>query len=263
VDLPTRRWSKSVQLAGVSGEYDGITLMEDDFTTRLAHIDCVQLESFLRALRAPCYESELFRVAFPALDIATADPLALYQSHFLLFHVLYRLQERLYAEGQYLHIHFMRTSLMPYPPAGQCRYFEEYTGHFCQTACAPEQGYCPFHVTQMGDAAIKELSLRYFYLAPENFYKLDAHTATAFLNGTWEILAHYDAYKKSFAVLGLPETADLKLIKKRFKQLAKLYHPDRGAQANEQFHAINNAYQLLLHIHGVMQAGLTVNHHAE
>jgi DnaJ-domain-containing protein 1 len=86
-----------------------------------------------------------------------------------------------------------------------------------------------------------------------NFYKLDERTATAFVNGTWEILAHYEDYRRSFNVLDLPESADLPMIKKRFRQLAKRYHPDRGVTSNEKFHEINNAYQLLLHIYGMMK----------
>lgn len=229
----------------------------DDFTRRLREIDQSQLKQFLLALHAPCYESELLRIAFPAMDISRADSLTLYQNHFLLFHALYRLQEEFYRDGKYLFIHFMRTIVAPYPDVGQCRYFEEYLGRFCQSVCPAGQVYCEFHAQLVGDAALEELSLRYFYLDPQNFYKLDAQTATNFINGTWEILTHYDAYQKSFAILGIAETSDLKQIKKRFKQLAKQYHPDRGGASHEKFHEINNAYQLLLHIHAVMSSAPT------
>jgi hypothetical protein len=225
---------------------------EDEFATRVQAIDQAALKRFLRSQQEPCYESQLLRIAFPELDISQANTLFLYQSHFLLFYVLYRLQNEFYQENRYLFIHFMRTILVTYPEAGQCRFFDEHLCCFCEAACSAEDDYCDFHRAQVRETALDELSLRYFYLDSRNFYKLDEHTATAFINGTWEILTHYENYRQSFKTLGLPESADLKMIKKRFRELAKQHHPDLGATSNETFHEINNAYQLLLHIHGMM-----------
>lgn len=224
----------------------------DEFSRRVREIDQEKLKRYLETLPSPCYESQLLGVVFPEMEISSADTLTLYQNHFLLFHVLYRLQDVFYQEGKYLFIHFMRTMLVPYPEDGYCRFYEEHLGRFCRTMCPAGQSYCQFHANQVGDTALEELSLRYFYLDKENYYKLDEDTATAFINGTWEILTHYDNYTKSFQVLGLPETADLRMIKKRFRELAKKYHPDRGAQSDHKFHEINNAYQLLMHIHSMM-----------
>ena len=222
----------------------------DEFTARVQAIDQAVLKAYLRAQREPCYESQLLGVAFPELDISHANTLTLYQSHFLLFHVLYRLQDEFYRERQYLFIHFMRTTLAAYPETGRCRFFEELLGRFCESACVPDAVYCAYHRAQIGDSALEDLSLRYFYLDRRNFYTLDERTATAFVNGTWEILTHYEDYRQSFKILDLPESADMPMIKKRFRKLAKQYHPDVGATSSERFHDINNAYQLLLRIHG-------------
>ncbi len=225
----------------------------DEFNVRVQAIDQAALKAYLRAQREPCYESQLLGVAFPELDISHADTLTLYQSHFLLFHVLYRLQDEFYQERQYLFIHFMRTMLAAYPETGRCRFFEELLGRFCESDCAHDADYCAHHRAQIGDTALEDLSLRYFYLDIRNFYKLNERTATAFVNGTWEILTHYEDYRRSFRILDLPESADMPMIKKRFRKLAKQYHPDAGAASNERFHDINNAYQLLLHIHGMLR----------
>jgi hypothetical protein len=226
----------------------------DDFSVRLRSVNQAALKCYLRRHPEPCYESQLLRVAFPDLDISSADTLPLYQSHFVLFHVLYCLQDEFYQERQYLHVHFMRTCLVPYPEFGRCRFFEPLLGRFCAAACAPAQEYCAFHRVRVGDAALEELSLRYFYLDARNFYRLDERTATAFLNGTWEILAHYADYRQSFKTLNLPESADLAMIKSRFRELARQHHPDAGAASHARFCEINNAYQLLLRIHATMQA---------
>ncbi|PIE32963.1 hypothetical protein CSA56_13610 [candidate division KSB3 bacterium] len=218
----------------------------DEFSTRLRTIDREQLKHYLRSLPTPCYESQLFRVAFPDVEVTLAEPLSLYQHHFLLFHLLYQLQDEFYAEGEFLFVHFMRTIVRPYPDIGACRFFEENLTLFCRAACPPGKTYCDVHEAMVGQTALEELSVKYFYLDERNFEKLDAETAEAFLNGTWEIFAHYDTYQNSLRVLGLSETADLSLIKKTFKRLAKRHHPDLGGQSHETFIELNNAYQFLI-----------------
>ncbi|MBD3306295.1 DnaJ domain-containing protein [candidate division KSB3 bacterium] len=220
----------------------------DEFSQRLHAIDRGRLKAYLEGLRTPCYESQLFQIAFPEVEILQASPLTLYQHHFVLFHLLYHLQEEFAQEQQYLFIHFMRTIVRPYPDPGRCRFFDESLALFCRAACVPGDAYCPFHVRQIDDTALDELSLRYFYADPENFYKLDEDTAAAVINGTWELLTHYDTYQQSLAVLGLADTIDLGRLKKRFKRLAKQYHPDRGAASHEKFSEINNAYQFLVRV---------------
>lgn len=220
----------------------------ETFTARVQRIDRERLRAYLQTLQSPCYESQLLRIVFPELEIAQASPLVLYQHHFLLFHVLYQLQDQFYKENQYLYVHFMRTMLLPYPNPGQCRFFNEDLVSFCQTACLSGSAYCLFHAKQLGDTALDELSLKYFYADARNFERFDEDTAAAFIEGTWEILAHYEKYQQCFQILDIPETTDLISIKKTFKRLAKQYHPDRGAGSHEKFVEINNAYQFLLHV---------------
>lgn len=222
--------------------------MEETFAARVQAVDLARLRTYLQDLQAPCYESQLLRVVFPELDIGQASPLALYQHHFVLFHVLYQLQNEWYQEQQYLYIHFMRTMLLPYPGPDQCRFFNEDLVQFCRAACHSGESYCRFHAQQVGDAALDELSLKYFYADVRNFYRFDEETATAFIEGTWELLAHYERYQQCFQILHIPETTDLASIKKTFKRLAKQYHPDRGASSHEKFVEINNAYQFLLRV---------------
>lgn len=226
----------------------------DEFVARLAEIDRKQMKQYLVSLQDPCYESQLLKLAFPELEIFRADALTLYQNHFLLFHLLYQLQQELYEENHYLFIHFMRTVVRPYPPQGQCRFFNTHLLRFCRAPCPFGKSYCHFHAAHIGDASLEELSAKYFYLDSRNYYRLDAAMAEAFMDGAWELLTHYTAYQQSFRVLGLPESADIPLIKKTFKRLAKQYHPDLGAQHVERFHEINNAYQLLLRLHSLMKS---------
>ena len=58
------------------------------------------------------------------------------------------------------------------------------------------------------------------------------------------ILAGKDYYK----ILGVPRNATIKQIKKKFRQLAKIYHPDKNPDKPEwakgKFSEISNAYQV-------------------
>ena len=51
--------------------------------------------------------------------------------------------------------------------------------------------------------------------------------------------------QQALAVLGLPSDATRQQIKRRYRELAKIYHPDRGGDQNEMRRIIA-AYQVLM-----------------
>ena len=221
----------------------------DEFTTRLNLIDKSALKIYLENLKTPCYEATLLQHVFPEMPVSNTPPLTLYQNHFLLFHLLYKLQDEYYQLDYYLYIHFMRTFLIKYPALGLCRHYQVLSGQFCAATC--QEQFCEQHTCGF---QLEELSDRYFYLDTGNYYKLDHKTARDFINGTWEFLNAYDDFEKSCTLLDVSPQANIKLIKKKFRSLAHQYHPDHGASNAEQFNKINNAYRLLLRLHsGFMQ----------
>ncbi len=217
-----------------------------NFSQELARVDREKIRAFLCSLTAPCYESTLLKIAFPNMKIFEASALRLYQAHFLLFHILYLFQDEFYKENKYLFVHFMRTFLIPYPRNGLCRFYEEHSGQFCAVPCSISENYCDFHYQQFKDSALEALSLKYFYLDQKNFDSLDEARAEAFISGTWEILKSYSDYKKSFEILGISETSDIDLVRRKFRALAQQHHPDKGAISCEKFNEINSAYRLLM-----------------
>jgi hypothetical protein len=219
----------------------------NDFQNKLDSIDKNKIKDFLLSLKKPCYESELLRLAFNCKDISGTSSLELYQNHFVLFYFLYKLQEEFYRENKYLHVHFMRTFVIDYPVIGKCRFYNENQGSFCMTDCETKNSYCDFHLKQI-ENEIDNLSIKYFYLDENNFSNLNKETAEQFINGSWEVLTNYNEYKKSFEILKLPESADISLIKKQFKILAKKYHPDHGEENHYKFNEINRAYRFLMKI---------------
>jgi len=228
----------------------------DEFTGRLELTDKEKIRDYLLSLKSPCYESTLLRIIFPEMNILNENPLKLYQNHFILFHLLYRLQDEFYKENKYLFVHFMRIFLLDYPEPGKCRFYEELSGRFCNVPCNLNKNYCDFHFKKLGDTELEMLSVKYFYLDAENFYNLDEESAAAFIKGTWELLSNYKSYQKSFEILGIPETSDIWIIKKRFRILAGKYHPDHGATSHMKFNEINNAYRLLLKLIPIFKTSL-------
>lgn len=228
----------------------------ESFFKRLRGIDKGKIRSLLEKSTTPVYESRVLKTAFPDMDIQKASPLVLYRNHFLLFHLLYQMQDEYYRQGQYLHIHFMRIFLTPYPDSGRCRYYDENLSGFCFAPCVPETNYCGFHRERIRDTAIAQLSDRFFYLDTDNYDKLNEETASAFLSGAWELLTHWDTYRKSLKVMDLPENPDIRMVKQKFRHLAKLHHPDKGAQNAKEFKRINNAYRMIMRIQSLRNTPL-------
>lgn len=49
-----------------------------------------------------------------------------------------------------------------------------------------------------------------------------------------------------YTVLGVPPTATLEEVKKRYRQLSMVYHPDREGGYNEAMKRVNEAYKQIL-----------------
>jgi len=217
----------------------------NNFETIINSLPVDKLREYLLNQTESLFESTLIRVLFGNFDIMGADPLILYQNHFILFHILYKLQEDFEKDGLYLHIHFMRIKTLPYPANEKCRFYNDELGYFCNEKTSGNSKYCEFHLRELNNM-VDGLSIKYFYLDESNFYKIDKKNAEAFINGTWEILANYNDFKNNFAKLELNETYDIELIKKQFKFLAKKYHPDISKENHKKFNEINNAYRMII-----------------
>ncbi len=132
--------------------------------------------------------------------LALDRPMGLYQSHFILFHCLYRLQDRLRRKtGEHLHIHCLRIALEPPPEA------------------------------VAGGSAIDHADpLRAYYLDLGNLDGMDAEQVEALLSDFWRRLARPDRRRHALGVLGLDDPVDREAIRKQYRRLAQRHHPDRG-----------------------------------
>jgi len=137
----------------------------------------------------------------------------LFQCHFLLFHVLYRMQQRDWlARRAYLEISPLSIQRHPY---------------------------------REGSSALDSVDpLRSYYLDLDNLAGTSAEDVKQMLNGFWARYLAGEGRVEALQALGLEEPVDRKVIEKRYRELAAKHHPDRGGDAQKQAE-INKAVEIL------------------
>lgn len=141
-------------------------------------------------------------------------PLALFRAHFVLFHVLYRLRDRLRSERR-----------------GDVR---------IDPACIRLLAYDP------GEAALDAPDrLRAYYLDLANLERTGAADVARLLRGFERDRRRHAARAEALATLGLGEAADRAAIRHQYRRLAMRHHPDRGGDP-ERFATIRAAAEILL-----------------
>lgn len=173
----------------------------------LQHPDGISEYQLLQRLR------ENDSALFPRLE--PGDHLGLFQSHFLLFHTLYRLRDALHA-GQrgVLRISALLIELCDY---------------------------------EAGEAALCEVDpLRDYYLDLANLDGTGEADVEALLSGFWQRLQQSDPQQiaAALAELELPEASTFSQVKRQYQRLVMSHHPDRGG-SSAKMHALNEALELL------------------
>lgn len=131
-----------------------------------------------------------------------ADSLILFRCHFLLFHWLYRLRERLRGEGEWdLEIHCLRIVLRK---SGQ--------GH--------------------ANLPMEPDYLQGYYLDPSHLESTSRDEVDQMLQQFWGMYHRQDRRLEALATLGLTATAQRTEIRQRFHALALANHPDHGGSAD-------------------------------
>ena len=145
---------------------------------------------------------------------AFADQLSMFQSHFILFHCLYVLRDRLHQNGEAgLDIHCLSIKLTPYKN---------------QTDGLPKK-HDPLHG---------------YYLDLKNFDKTDAREVDRLMNDFWQRFVAMDDRQQALEQLGLADPVEYGDIKSRYRRLVMEHHPDRGGD-HERLQMINEAMRTL------------------
>ncbi|MDH5786528.1 MAG: DnaJ domain-containing protein [Chromatiales bacterium] len=171
------------------------------------HPDGLSEYSLLKRLRTEEY------LLFPKLPLG--DTLGLFQSHFLLFHSLYRLRDRLHAEG---------------------------LGHLSISALIIE-----LNEYYEGIASLIEADpLRDYYLDLSNLDETGESDVREMLSDFWRKLQLGEPERVSAAltVLELERAESFMEVKAQYRRLVMRHHPDRGGEA-AKMHALNEALEVL------------------
>ena len=145
-----------------------------------------------------------------------AEDLPLFQTHFFLFHVLYRLRDVLREQQRYeLTIFCLEMRLQPY----QSLYVQS-------------------------EELVEVDPLREYYLDLQNLQETDAAEVRRILEGFYHRLEAYTQRTKAYHTLGLDEGADLAAVRRRYRSMVKKHHPDHGGD-REKFQEVEQAMQLL------------------
>ena len=143
-----------------------------------------------------------------------AAGLGLFRAHFVLFHTLYRLRDRLRENGTGdLRIDPFCIELLPYGA---------------------------------GPAALGPYDyLRAYYLDLDNLAATGEADVARLLAGFYTQLRRRTHRAEALAQLELPDSADDAEIRRQYRRLVMRHHPDRGGDA-ERLQALNRALEVLL-----------------
>jgi len=150
-----------------------------------------------------------------------SDSLTLFQTHFLLFHILYRLRDELRHSKDYeLEINALNIQLQPYQDTSQT---------FSQ---------------EIKQILIHHDPLRDYYLNLKNLQETGQDDVEQLLTKFWTKLSSGEERLQALQVLELEDGIDYISIKQQYRRLAMQHHPDRGGD-EYQLQIINAAKEVL------------------
>lgn len=153
------------------------------------------------------------------LPTTASDSLALFTSHFLLFNALYILQDEYWCNHRYLEISALKIVLHEAQPSDK-------------------------NNSSTSLLYSNDQSLRAYYLDLSELETATSDSINNLLNQFWGKYIAADERADALAVFSLPVTTTYSDIKKSYRRLAMLHHPDRGGNATI-FQSVNRAFGVL------------------
>lgn len=174
--------------------------------------------------------------------------LGLFQTHFILFHVLYKLRTKWVGERKcWLEISPLTIGILPLKSSMDGADQMEKTAKF-QTTLANEKRLTGVEHGNVGEPAMSELiatdPLTEYYLNLNNLWQASEHSVSNLLNLFWQDYLHPAQKLPAFKLLGCSPRDNPKAIKKAYRKLAMKYHPDRGGDT-DRFKKLQEAYSVV------------------
>lgn len=161
-------------------------------------------------------------------SIEAGNPLSLYTVHFLVYNALYQLNARykLAKEPKHVRISALAIELVE-----------------VGNGAASEKGADDV-VAYAQDSQSEVEGLVAFYLDWSNIDDATKDSVNDLLNTFWQKYVADDDYAQALAILGATAENSYAEIKKRYRQLAMLHHPDRGGEESI-FLEVQRAFSLV------------------
>lgn len=146
-------------------------------------------------------------------DCSFHDYLPLFRLHFVVYHTLYRLRNRLWKEEKgHLEISALNIALRPYKP---------------------------------GKSSLAEPDpLSEYYLNLDNLENTKESDVITLLSHFWDKFHAGERRQLALTVMELEEPVDFPTIKRQYRRLAKRHHPDHGGD-KRRLQQVNEAMEIL------------------
>lgn len=202
------------------------------------------IRGYLEQRNEPVSEAALLR-HLTGKSRLPSDREDLYDIHFSLYHALYRLKESEGLRGVYLHLDPMRIMLVPAPEPGRCTFYFPPRGRYCadETGGGP---FCARHLREnerIGTSPVFD-PMREFYLNPDNISFGKSELLRRLLNGVMIYSFRMGEIEEALKFFDLTNP-DKKIIQRRYRELARRYHPDLNGFDDGRMKILNHSYQIL------------------
>ncbi len=195
-------------------------------------------------------EIELIREFYKDSNISGSTE-KLFQVHYSLFHLLYKLKQRAGKDNYYLHIDPMRIRLIPVPSEQFCSYYNAEKGRFCNKKIEKiKSNFCGYHIQHYGDTLNKLVfdPLYEFYNNSENINFGKSEILKKLMRGAVVYALRKGELDRALKFFGIVKP-DGKIIKKKYHELARKYHPDKSGGDDRMMKALNISYQILREVY--------------
>lgn len=195
-------------------------------------------------IEKPIMESRLIRLLKTEYNYNIPSSCNMFDLHFSLFNCLYRVKQKMGVLDYYLHLDPMRIRLIKI--VNGCCHYEAEKGNFCGKK-KENDFYCNEHGKTSLNGEIYSLIMQEFYLNEDNISFKQSKTFQKILKGYTSYALKPGIVKEALEFFEI-KNPNKKLIKKKYHQLAKKYHPDLSSQSQNKMKMVNYYYNVLSEI---------------